>query len=126
MVTTFGITESQANEIVVKPYDNTWVLVRKDAYDFFMNTINDQKFKITILEERVKVSEEGRQKEYDQFILERQAKEALIQTLTTSKEVAINEMNRLNQVVSKQGVQIQWLDTLLKISLAFNVYQAFD
>ena len=126
MVTTFGITESQANEIVVKPYDNTWVLVRKDAYDFFMNTINDQKFKITILEEKVKVSEEGRQKEYDQFILERQAKEALIQTLTTSKEVAINEMNRLNQVVSKQGVQIQWLDTLLKISLAFNVYQAFD
>jgi hypothetical protein len=101
-------------------------MVRRDAYDYFMETINKLKFDKAILEEKLAISEEGRQKEYDQFILERQAKDALISTLMQDKDIRAKEMARLNTVIEKQTVQLNWLDTLLKISIVFNVYQAFD
>ncbi len=129
MVISFGMsaTPSHANEVVVKPTSDTqWVMVRRDAYDYFMETINKLKFDKAILEEKLAISEEGRQKEYDQFILERQAKDALISTLMQDKDIRAKEMARLNTVIEKQTVQLNWLDTLLKISIVFNVYQAFD
>lgn len=105
------------NEIVAKPYDKDWVLVRKDAFDFFINQNNELKVKY----ERAL---EAREKERESWLLEREIFKSTLDALNKQAQVYHLELVRLNSVVTNLQNKGFAKDIVLALSIMGNIAQA--
>ncbi len=110
--TSFG-----TNEIVAKPYDKDWVLVRKDAFDFFINQNNELKVKYDR-------AMEAREKERESWLLERDIFKTTLEALNKQAQVYHLELVRLNSVVTNLQSKGFAKDIVLALSIMGNIAQA--
>lgn len=110
----FGM--SITNEIVVKPYNDEWVLVRKDAFDFYINEIVTWKTKF----ER---SEDARLSERERLLIERNSFHDLYSLQANKTSILEAENLRLNVVIGNLQAASNMKNWALVASLLGNIIQ---
>ncbi len=105
------------DEIVVKPYNSEWVLVKKTAFDYFMNQYNEYKVKY----ER---SAEVREKEREAWLLERSILKEALDLSNEKNNVYESELLRLNTVITSMASREKIKDVALIASLIGNIINA--
>lgn len=110
--TSFG-----TNEIVVKPYDKEWVLVRKDAFDFFINETVAWRTKY----ERAMTA---REEERSGWIMERTILKDALDASNERAQVYNKELIRLNTTVRNLALKSNTKDAVIILSLLGNLIQA--
>ena len=110
--TSFG-----TNENVVKPYNDEWVLVRKDAFDFFVNEAVTWKTKY----ER---SMEVRESERDSWLLERAIFKEALDSANEQSSVYNRELIRLNHIIDRMARVSRTKDVIMITSIIGNLIQA--
>lgn len=113
----FGTTEK--NEIVVKPYNKEWSLVRNDALDFYIN-------EIVVWKTKYERCEEARVSERERLVIERNAFQDLYNSQAEKSSVLEKENFRLNTVIIKLQSASKIKDWALVGSLLGNIIQAFQ
>lgn len=107
---------SITNEIVVKPYNDEWVLVRKDAFDFYINEIVTWKTKF----ER---SEDARLSERERLLIERNSFHDLYSLQANKTSILEAENLRLNVVIGNLQAASNMKNWALVASLLGNIIQ---
>ena len=107
-----------AQEIVVKPYDKTWVLVQKTAFDYFMNQFNEYKIKYERLVE-------VRESERKDWLMERSILKDALDLANKKNEIYEQEVLRLNSAINSIVSKGKVKDAVLIASLLGNIINAF-
>lgn len=105
------------DEIVVKPYNSEWVLVRKDAFDFFINETVTWKTKY----ERAM---SARDEERNAWITERAIFKDALDAANERMKVYNQELLRLNTTVRNLARKSNTKDAVIILSLLGNLIQA--
>ena len=105
------------DEIVVKPYNSEWVLVRKDAFDFFINETVTWKTKY----ERAM---SAREEERNAWITERAIFKDALDAANERMKVYNQELLRLNTTVRNLARKSNTKDAVIILSLLGNLIQA--
>lgn len=105
------------DEIVVKPYNSEWVLVRKDAFDFFINETVTWKTKY----ERAM---SARDEERNAWITERAIFKDALDAANEKMKVYNQELLRLNTTVRNLARKSNTKDAVIILSLLGNLIQA--
>ena len=105
------------DEIVVKPYNSEWVLVRKDAFDFFINETVTWKTKY----ERAM---SARDEERNAWITERAIFKDALDAANERMKVYNQELLRLNTTVHNLARKSNTKDAVIILSLLGNLIQA--
>ena len=105
------------DEIVVKPYNSEWVLVRKDAFDFFINETVTWKTKY----ERAM---SAREEERNAWITERAIFKDALDAANEKMKVYNQELLRLNTTVHNLARKSNTKDAVIILSLLGNLIQA--
>ena len=105
------------DEIVVKPYNSEWVLVRKDAFDFFINETVTWKTKY----ERAM---SARDEERNAWITERAIFKDALDAANEKMKVYNQELLRLNATVRNLARKSTTKDAVIILSLLGNLIQA--
>ncbi|NCB43224.1 MAG: hypothetical protein EOM59_11465 [Clostridia bacterium] len=105
------------DEIVVKPYNSEWVLVKKDAFDFFINETVTWKTKY----ERAM---SARDEERNAWITERAIFKDALDAANERMKVYNQELLRLNTTVRNLARKSNTKDAVIILSLLGNLIQA--
>ena len=105
------------DEIVVKPYNSEWVLVRKDAFDFFINETVTWKTKY----ERAM---SARDEERNAWVTERAIFKDALDAANERMKVYNQELLRLNTTVRNLARKSNTKDAVIILSLLGNLIQA--
>lgn len=105
------------DEIVVKPYNSEWVLVKKDAFDFFINETVTWKTKY----ERAM---SARDEERNAWITERAIFKDALDAANERMKVYNQELLRLNTTVHNLARKSNTKDAVIILSLLGNLIQA--
>ena len=105
------------DEIVVKPYNSEWVLVKKDAFDFFINETVTWKTKY----ERAM---SARDEERNAWIMERAIFKDALDAANERMKVYNQELLRLNTTVRNLARKSNTKDAVIILSLLGNLIQA--
>ena len=105
------------DEIVVKPYNSEWVLVKKDAFDFFINETVTWKTKY----ERAM---SAREEERNAWITERAIFKDALDAANERMKVYNQELLRLNTTVRNLARKSNTKDAVIILSLLGNLIQA--
>ena len=105
------------DEIVVKPYNSEWVLVRKDAFDFFINETVTWRTKY----ERAM---SARDEERNAWITERAIFKDALDAANERMKVYNQELLRLNTTVRNLARKSNTKDAVIILSLLGNLIQA--
>lgn len=112
--TSFG-----TDEIVVKPYGSDWVLVRKDAFEFFINETTSWRTKY----ER---AIEAREQEREAWLMERNILSDALDASNERIKVYNQELIRLNNAIRNLTRKIQTKDAIIILSILGNLIQAIS
>jgi len=108
---------SFGSEEVVKPYNAQWVLVRKDAFDFYINEINT-------LQTKYDRAMEARESERQNWLMERSMLKEVLDLANEKNIVQEREIFRLNNAISGLVRVSKMKDVVLITSILANLIQA--
>lgn len=117
MILSIPQTSFGTDETVVKPYNDEWVLVRKDAFDFFVNEAVTWKTKY----ERAM---EVRESERDSWLLERAIFKEALDSANEQSSVYNRELIRLNHIIDRMARASRTKDIIMITSIVGNLIQA--
>ncbi len=108
---------AEAKEIVVKEYSSEWLLVRKDAFSFYMDEIVTYKTRLDRAETALTNTRNSQ-------LLERQMNKELHEVKDEKIVVLENENFRLNMVIDRIRFSTKIKDYTLALSIIGNIVQA--